>query len=86
MELMPTFPTPGHKSQGIFIGDGLLTTLGAYFSIQSNISNTDTEGAIQNVCINWVKFGENVGAFFSQEQSKLFVIVRCLYLFGVYWV
>ena len=67
MELLPTFPTPGHKSERIFIGDGYLTTLGAYFSIQSNIINTDTEWAIENVHVNWVKFGENEGAFFPQE-------------------
>ena len=66
MELLPTFPTPGHRSEGIFIGDGYLTTLGAYFSLQSNIIDTDAEGAIQNVLTGlnlekmyWLSFPRN---------------------------
>ena len=45
---------------------------------QSDPVNTDTEGAIESVCINGVSvlvdFRENVRAFFSQGQSKLSAI------------
>ena len=55
--------------------------------IQSNLFNKDTEGTIKSVRINElgvrikrVEFRENVRAFFPKEQSKLSVIMRCLYL------
>ena len=51
--------------------------------IQSNLVNTDTEGDIESVRVNRVEFRENVGAFFPQGQSKLSVIMRCLYKEGV---
>ena len=47
--------------------------------VQSHPVNTDTEEAILGVRIKWVEFGENVGAFFPQGQSKLSVITRCPY-------
>ena len=47
--------------------------------VHSNPVNTDTEEAILDVCIKWVEFRENVGAFFPQGQSKLSVITRCPY-------
>ena len=47
--------------------------------IQLNLVNTDTEGPIESVRIKRVEFRENVKAFFPQGQSKLSVIMRCLY-------
>ena len=47
--------------------------------IQSNLVNTDTEGDIESVRVNRVEFRENVGAFFSQGQNKLSVIMMSLY-------
>ena len=66
------------------IRDGYQTTLGAYFSIQSNSINTDTEWAIENVHINWVKFRENVMGFLSPgtkktvRNSEMSVFIGCL--------
>ena len=39
--------------------------------------NTDTEGATESFRIEWVKFRENVRAFFPQGQRKLSVIKSC---------
>ena len=39
----------------------------------------DTEGGIESVHIKQVESKENVGALFPQGQSKLPVIMRCLY-------
>ena len=47
--------------------------------IQLNLVNTDAEGPIESVRIKRVEFRENVWAFFPQGQSKLSVIMRCLF-------
>jgi len=47
--------------------------------VLSNSVNTDTGGAKENVQIKWVDLTENLTAFFPQVQSKLSVIMRCLY-------
>lgn len=47
----------------------------------------DTEGTIESAHINRVfiliAFRENVRAFFTQELSKLYALLRCLYYAGV---
>ena len=54
---------------------------GKHSLLRSNPVNTDTGGggATESVRIKQVEWGENVRAFFPQEQSKLSVIMRCLY-------
>ena len=39
---------------------------------------TETKGAIERVCIKWVKFRGNEMACFLQEQGKLSVLSECL--------
>ena len=51
----------------------------AGFTVQSNPVNTETEGAIERVCIKQVEFREYVRIFFPQGQRKLSIIMRCLY-------
>ena len=53
--------------------------------VQSNPVNTDIDGpqkvsVLTGCCIKRVDFKENARAFFAQVQSKLSVIMRCLYL------
>ena len=50
--------------------------------IQSNSVNTDAKGAIESVRgvrIKRVEFRENVRAYVSQKQGKLFVLTGCPY-------
>ena len=44
---------------------------------------TDTEGDIEIVHFKRIEFRKNVGDFFPQGQSKLSLIMRCLYQAGV---
>jgi len=59
-------------------------TFQEYFRmVESNLVTTDNEGAMESVCIKCAQFKENVWVFLPQGQSKLSIIMRCLYKVGV---